>query len=131
MKTMRERADIPKDWTYADALTETAYAVLFYDPENPSDCCYRFCAVRQEDYFVLGGGDTSEVRDTVGVFSLRDTREQAVVSANAARVARIETGGGLIEMDSEQPFVLLLPWESEFDFYDAEGNPVTAGGHVW
>ena len=54
MKTMRERADIPKDRTYADALTETAYAVLFYDPENPSDCCYRFCAVRQkeEDYFV-------------------------------------------------------------------------------
>ena len=39
MKTMRERADIPKDRTYADALTETAYAVLFYDPENPSDCC--------------------------------------------------------------------------------------------
>ena len=99
MKTMRERADIPKDRTYADALTETAYAVLFYDPENPSDCCYRFCAVRQkeEDYFV----------------------------------ARIETGGGLIEMDSEQLFVLLLPWKSEFDFYDAEGNPVTAGGHVW
>ena len=54
-----------------------------------------------------------------------------MVSANAARVARIETGGGLIEMDSEQMFVLLLPWESEFDFYDAEGNPVTAGGHVW
>ena len=54
-----------------------------------------------------------------------------MVSANAARVARIETGGGLIEMDSEQMFVLLLPWKSEFDFYDAEGNPVTAGGHVW
>ena len=58
MKTMRERADIPKDRTYADALTETAYAVLFYDPENPSDCCYRFCAVRQkeEDYFVWDSG---------------------------------------------------------------------------
>ena len=128
MKTMRERADIPKDRTYADTLTETAYAVLFYDPENPSDCCYRFCAVRQkeEDYFVLGGGDTSEVRDTVGGFPLRDTRDQALVSANAARVARIETGGGLIEMDSEQPFVLLLPRESELDFYDAEGNPVDA-----
>ena len=79
----------------------------------------------------MGGGDTSEVRDTVGSFPLRDTRDQAVVSAKAARVARIETGGGLIEMDSEQMFVLLLPWESEFDFYDAEGNLVTAGGHVW
>lgn len=58
-------------------MQETAYAVLFYDPENPSDCCYRFCAVRQkeEDYFVLGGGDTSEVRDTVGGFPLRDTRD--------------------------------------------------------
>ena len=123
MKTMRERADIPKDRTYADALTETAYAVLFYDPENPSDCCYRFCAVRQkeEDYFVWAAGTLQRC----------GTRDQAVVSANAARVARIETGGGLIEMDSEQLFVLLLPWKSEFDFYDAEGNPVTAGGHVW
>ena len=74
---------------------------------------------------------TLQMQDAVGVFPLRDTRDQAVVSANAARVARIETGGGLIEMDSEQPFVLLLPWESEFDFYDAEGNPVTTGGHVW
>ena len=70
MKTMRERADIPKDRTYADALTETAYAVLFYDPENPSDCCYRFCAVRQkdEDYFVWAAGTLQRCGILLGAF---------------------------------------------------------------
>ena len=54
-------------------MQETAYAVLFYDPENPSNCCYRFCAVRQkeEDYFVLGGGDTSDAGCRWGLSTAR------------------------------------------------------------
>ena len=133
LEYQRESSRIPEDWACAEALTENAWAVLFFDPEDPSECCYRLCAVREgeQGYFLRGGGDTSEVRDAVGVFPLRDTPDQAVISANTAQVARIETSAGTVEVDPEKPFVLLLPQEMDLRFYDRDGNPVTARGHTW
>lgn len=133
LERQRESSRIPEDWTCAEALTENAWAVLFYDPEDPAECCYRLCAAREgeQGYFLRGGGDTSEVRDAVGVFPLRDTPEQAVISANTVRVARIETNAGTIAVDPEQPFVLLLPQDTDLRFYNTQGALVTARGHTW
>ena len=43
----RESAGVPEDWAYAEDRTDTAYAVLFYDPEDPTDCTFRFCTARE------------------------------------------------------------------------------------
>lgn len=133
LEHQRESSRIPEDWACVEALTENAWAVLFYDPEDPSECCYRLCAVREgeQGYFLRGGGDTSEVRDAVGIFPLRDTPDQVVISANTVQVAQIETSAGTVEVDPEKPFVLLLPQDTDLRFYDRDGNPVTARGHTW
>ena len=131
----RERAGVPEDWAYAEDRTETAYAVLFYDPENPADCTFRFCTVREgeEGYFTRGGGNLSEVRDGITVYNLRDTPDRAVVSVNAPQAARITAPDGTdVEVDPDAPFVLLLPQDGgELSITDAQGEEISYNSREW
>ena len=131
----RERAGVPEDWAYAEDLTDTAYAVLFYDPENPTDCTFRFCMAREgeEGYFTRGGGNLSEVRDGITVYTLRDTPDRAVVSANTPQAARITAPDGTdVEVDPDAPFVLLLPQDGgELTITDDQGEEISYNSRDW
>ena len=134
-ETARQKAGIPEDWAYAEDLTDTAYAVLFYDPEDPADCCFRLFAVREreEGYFTRGGGNLSEVRDGVAVYALRDTPDRAVISANTPRAARIEAPDGTYaEISPDAPFVLLLPQNGgELTITGAQGEKIAYSTRDW
>ena len=131
----RARAGVPEDWAYAEDRTETAYAVLFYDPENPADCTFRFCAVREgeEGYFTRGGGNLSEVRAGITVYNLRDTPDRAVVSANIPRAAKVETPDGTtVDLDPDTPFVLLLPQDGgELTITGVQGADIPYNSRDW
>ena len=131
----RERAGVSEDWAYAEDLTDTAYAVLFYDPENPTDCTFHFCMAREgeEGYFTRVGGNLSEVRDDITVYTLRDTPDRAVVSANTPQAARIEAPDGTdVEVDPDAPFVLLLPQDGgELTITDDQGEEISYYTRDW
>ena len=130
----RESASVPEDWAYAEDRTDTAYAVLFYDPEDPTDCTFRFCTAREgeEGYFTRGGGNLSEVRDGITVYTLRGTPDRAVVSANGARAAKVEFPDGTVaEIDPGAPFVLLFQDSGELTITDVQGNELPYGSRDW
>lgn len=135
LESSRERSGIPENWASVEALTESAYAVLFYDPQDSSDCRFCLWAAREgeQGYFYRGGGNLSAVRDQVGVYPLRNTEYQAVISANIPQVENIQVGDGTdFALDPDQPFALLLPRNpGNLAFTDIRGEEVPYSGHEW
>ena len=131
----RERADVPGNWVCALDASETACAVLLYDPEDPAQCRFRLYAAREgkEGYFFLGGGNLSEVRDGVAVYDLRDSPDQAMLSANRPGVAQVKAADGTtVDVDPDRPFSLVLPRDAgDLIITDAQGAEVTYSQRIW
>ena len=74
------------------------------------------------------GGSVFEISDFVAAFTVHDRPETAYISMNAEKIDRAVIDSGTetrtIELDSTQPFALVLPRNSgSVTFYSADGQP--------
>ena len=74
------------------------------------------------------GGSLFEISDFVAAFTVNDRPETAYISMNAEKIDRAVIDSGTethtIELDSTQPFALVLPRNSgSVTFYGADGQP--------
>ena len=126
-QAMRESQDIPDDWTVQTA------AGIAYAP-NHSDYSFSLYIDRDTHRFFTTGwfftmsGSLFEISDFVAAFTVNDRPETAYISMNAEKIDRAVIDSGTetrtIELDSTQPFALVLPRSSgSVTFYGADGQP--------
>lgn len=132
-QAMRESQDIPDDWTVQTSVGDTTAAGIAYAP-NHSDYVFSLYADRDTHrFFTTGwfftmGGSLFEISDFVAAFTVNDRPETAYISMNAEKIDRAVIDSGTetrtIELDSTQPFALVLPRNrGSVTFYGADGQP--------
>ena len=126
-QAMRESQDIPDDWTVQTSAGDTTAAdhsdyvfALYIDRDT-----HRFFTT---GWFFTMGGSLFEISDFVAAFTVNDRPETAYISMNAEKIDRAVIDSGTethtIELDSTQPFALVLPRNSgSVTFYGADGQP--------
>ena len=132
-QAMRESQDIPDDWTVQTSAGDTTAAGIAYAP-NHSDYSFSLYIDRDTHRFFTTGwfftmsGSLFEISDFVAAFTVNDRPETAYISMNAEKIDRAVIDSGTetrtIELDSTQPFALVLPRSSgSVTFYGADGQP--------
>lgn len=132
-QAMRESQDIPDDWTVQISAGDTTAAGIAYAP-NHSDYSFSLYIDRDTHRFFTTGwfftmsGSLFEISDFVAAFTVNDRPETAYISMNAEKIDRAVIDSGIetrtIELDSTQPFALVLPRSSgSVTFYGADGQP--------
>lgn len=132
-QAMRESQDIPDDWTVQTSAGDTTAAGIAYAP-NHSDYAFSLYTDRgTHRFFTTGwfgfmGGSLYEISDFVAALTVNDCPETAYISMNAEKIDRAVIDSGTetrtIELDSTQPFALVLPRGSgSVTFYGADGQP--------
>lgn len=132
-QAMRESQDIPDDWTVQTNAGDTTAAGIAYAP-NHSDYVFSLYTDRDTHrFFTTGwfftmGGSLFEISDFVAAFTVHDRPETAYISMNAEKIDRAVIDSGTetrtIELDSTQPFALVLPRNrGSVTFYGADGQP--------
>lgn len=132
-QAMRESQDIPDDWTVQTSAGDTTAAGIAYAP-NHSDYSFSLYIDRDTHRFFTTGwfftmsGSLFEISDFVAAFTVHDRPETAYISMNAEKIDRAVIDSGTetrtIELDSTQPFALVLPRGSGgVTFYGADGQP--------
>ena len=119
--------------TVQTSAGDTTAAGIAYAP-NHSD--YAFSLYTDRDthrFFTTGwfftmGGSLFEISDFVAAFTVNDRPETAYISMNAEKIDRAVIDSGTetrtIELDSTQPFALVLPRNrGSVTFYGADGQP--------
>ena len=130
---MRESQDIPDDWEVQTSAGDTTAAGIAYAP-NHSDFVFAVYIDREahrfftSGWFFRAGGSLFEISDFVAAFTVNDRPETAYISMNAEKIDRAVIDSGTetrtIELDSTQPFALVLPRSSgSVTFYGADGQP--------
>ena len=132
-QAMRESQDIPDDWTVQISAGDTTAAGIAYAP-NHSDSFFSLYTDRSTHRFFTTGwfgimdGSLFEISDFVAAFTVYDRPETAYISMNAEKIDRAVIDSGTetrtIELDSTQPFALVLPRNrGSVTFYGADGQP--------
>lgn len=127
----RENQEIEKDWEVAQAVNEDIGALLFYDDER-AECAYSIYLSREGMhygyFFRQGGHDMYIDEDVKGV--VFEDKGIALLSMNQDKVCKIvavnNSAEQIIQVDPEEPFVVVLPIDcGEITLYDAQENVVT------
>lgn len=130
-------ADIEADvglaqgWEMESAMNESAAAVLCFDAERGEHSFYVYenAGGKAGDYVFRYGGSSTSIERCVRAFSFGGTT--ALISMNALHIAVIEShGGGRYELDTERPFVLVIPGGG-FDAYDSAGQLLNLEQEQW
>lgn len=132
-QAIRESQDIPDDWTVQTSAGDTTTAGIAYAP-NHSDYAFSLYTDRDTHRFFTTGwfftmsGSLFEISDFVAAFTVNDRPETAYISMNAEKIDRAVIDSGTetrtIELDSTQPFALVLPRNrGSVTFYGADGQP--------
>lgn len=132
-QAIRESQDIPDDWTVQTSAGDTTAAGITYAPDY-SDYVFALYIDRDTHrFFTTGwfftmGGSLFEISDFVAAFTVNDRPETAYISMNAEKIDRAVIDSGTetrtIELDSTQPFALVLPRNrGSVTFYGADGQP--------
>ena len=132
-QAIRESQDIPDDWTVQTSAGDTTAAGIEYAPDY-SDYVFALYIDRDTHrFFTTGwfftmGGSLFEISDFVAAFTVNDRPETAYISMNAEKIDRAVIDSGTetrtIELDSTQPFALVLPRNrGSVTFYGADGQP--------
>lgn len=132
-QAIRESQDIPDDWTVQTSAGDTTAAGIVYAPDY-SDYVFALYIDRDTHrFFTTGwfftmGGSLFEISDFVAAFTVNDRPETAYISMNAEKIDRAVIDSGTetrtIELDSTQPFALVLPRNrGSVTFYGADGQP--------
>lgn len=123
----RVSQDIEEDWEVAQASNEDICAMLFYDKEETT-CIYSVYLSKEGmsyGYFFNQGGEDAYITENVKAL-IFEGRGIAVMSMNVDGVSEIVTDSQTIQVDSEKPFVVLLPIGcGDITLYDAQKNIVT------
>ena len=130
---MRTGQGIPDGWTVQTSAGDTTAAGIAYAPDH-SDYVYALYIDRNTHrfftagWFGIMGGSLFEISDFVAAFTVDDRPETAYISMNAEKIDRAVIDNGtetrIIELDSTQPFALVLPRNSgSVTFYGADGQP--------
>ena len=127
-QAIRESQDIPDDWTVQTSAGDTTAAGIAYAPDY-SDYVFALYIDRDTHrFFTTGwfftmGGSLFEISDFVAAFTVNDRPETAYISMNAEKIDS-GTETRTIELDSTQPFALVLPRNrGSVTFYGADGQP--------
>ena len=129
---MRTSEGIPDDWTVQISAGDTTAAGIAYAPDH-SDYVFALYIDRDTHrffttgWFLTIGGSLFEISDFVAALTVNDRPETAYISRNAEKIARAVIDSGTetrtIELDSTQPFALVLPRNSgSVTFYGAAGH---------
>ena len=132
-QAIRESQDIPDDWTVQTSAGDTTAAGIAHAPDY-SDYVFALYIDRDTHrFFTTGwfftmGGSLFEISDFVAAFTVNDRPETAYISMNAEKIDRAVIDSGTetrtIELDSTQPFALVLPRNrGSVTFYGADGQP--------
>ena len=124
---------IPDDWTVQTSAGDTTAAGIAYAPDH-SDYVFALYTDRSTHRFFTTGwfftmsGSLFEISDFVAAFTVNDRPETAYISMNAEKIDRAVIDSGIetrtIELDSTQPFALVLPRNrGSVTFYGADGQP--------
>lgn len=128
---IRQSQKIADDWTVTGEVSD-AMAAYISCPEDKSDFTFSVYVKHTGlsfGYFFRAGGSIGEIDDGILACKAEGCNEQAFISMNAPKIARLEIDNGLEiktrEIDSEKPFAVVLPINAgELRFYDVEGNIV-------
>ena len=130
---MRTSQSVLDGWTVQTSAGDTTAAGIAYAPDH-SDYVFAIYIDRDSHRFFTTGwfaimrGSLFEISDFVAAFTVDDRPETAYISMNAEKIDRAVIDSGTethtIELDSTQPFALVLPRDSgSVTFYGADSQP--------
>ena len=119
----RDKQGVGKSWEMAQAVNEDMCAMLFYDEEK-ENYAYTIYLTKEGlsyGYFYMEEGVKGVVFEDKGI---------ALLSLNEDKVCKIVVDDSVkqetIQVDSEEPFAIVLPIEcGAITMYDAQENVVT------
>lgn len=127
----REKQGVEKGWEMAQAVNEDMCAMLFYDEEkeNYAYTIYLTKNGLSYGYFYRQGGTDAYMEEGVKGVVFED-KGIALLSLNEDKVCKIVVDDSVkqetIQVDSEEPFAIVLPIEcGAITMYDAQENVVT------
>lgn len=118
---MRTGQGIPDGWTVQTSAGDTTAAGIAYAPDHSDYVHALYIDRNTHRFFTTGwfgimGGSLFEISDFVAAFTVYDRPETAYISMNAEKIDRAVIDNGtetrIIELDSTQPFALVLPRNS-------------------
>ena len=127
----RDKQGVGKSWEMAQAVNEDMCAMLFYDEEK-ENYAYSIYLTREGlsyGYFYRQGGTDAYMEEGVKGVVFED-KGIALLSLNEDKVCKIVVDDSVkqetIQVDSEEPFAIVLPIEcGAITMYDAQENVVT------
>lgn len=127
----RDKQGVEKSWEMAQAVNEDMCAMLFYDEEK-ENYAYSIYLTKEGlsyGYFYRQGGTDAYMEEGVKGVVFED-KGIALLSLNEDKVCKIVVDDSVkqetIQVDSEEPFTIVLPIEcGAITMYDAQENVVT------
>ena len=127
----RDKQGVGKSWEMAQAVNEDMCAMLFYDEEK-ENYAYSIYLTKEGlsyGYFYRQGGTDAYMEEGVKGVVFED-KGIALLSLNEDKVCKIVVDDSVkqetIQVDSEEPFAIVLPIEcGAITMYDAQENVVT------
>ena len=127
----RDKQGVGKSWEMAQAVNEDMCAMLFYDEEK-ENYAYTIYLTKEGlsyGYFYRQGGTDAYMEEGVKGVVFED-KGIALLSLNEDKVCKIVVDDSVkqetIQVDSEEPFAIVLPIEcGAITMYDAQENVVT------
>ncbi len=128
-KDARLASKTDDSWLAVTDVGEELGGVLLYN-EECDDWNYHVYLNRpglDYGYHFRAGGSVPEIENNVGVYSFDGADEQIIMSMNNAKIEKIAVSGRLlqtIDIDSDKPFVLVMPEGCNFSFYDVNKQEI-------
>lgn len=127
---IRSSQNIQADWIVDGDITNSMAAYISY-PTDKTDHKFSVYVNRSGlsfGYFFVGGGSYSQIDSGIASYSVDGYEEKVFVSMNKQKVSSAQITDDntveTVEIDSAEPFVIVLPNEENIIFYDIDGNPV-------
>lgn len=128
-KDARLGSNTDDSWLAVSDVGDDLGGVLLYSEES-DDWNYHVYLNRpglDYGYHFRAGGSVTEIEDNVGVYSFDGADEQIIMSMNNAKIEKIAVSGRVlqtIDIDSDKPFVLVMPKGCKFSFYDVNKRKI-------
>lgn len=124
-----EASKISSDYENTMAVSDNVAGIIHYNAEK-TDC--RFSLYVNHPGFDFGyrfrqGGTVYAIVDSLAVFHNDYHDETIIMSLNKPQITRIEINGAenkSIEIDENEPFVVIIPANSIFSIFDINNNEV-------
>lgn len=127
---IRSSQNIQADWTVEGDISNSMAAFISY-PTDKTDHKFSVYVNRSGlsfGYFFVGGGSYSQIDAGIASYSVEGYEEKVYVSMNRQKVnsAQITDDNTIktVEIDSAEPFAIVLPNADNIVFYDNDGNTV-------